>query len=115
VARVSKVDACLMCGATPCECGKRKQTRSAPNKIESAPLEKPVKREIPRLRPRYTRTTTKPAHIQVADADLVFIAALRNVESILHPEERDRYKSQLMTPETHDERTAFWKARRDHG
>jgi hypothetical protein len=77
-------------------------------------MEKPVMREIPRLRPKYTRPArTTHVHIQVAESDLVMIAALRNVEPLMADEERERFRSQLMTAETHEERTAFWKARRD--
>lgn len=118
MARVSKVDACLICGETPCRCGKQRlATPTAVSSDKSLTLDPSVRLEIPRLRPKYVpHTGAKLAHsTQVSTQQLVRIAALRNLESIMSDEAREEFQVELMTEPTHEERVAFWRARRDEG
>ena len=114
--RVSKVDSCLVCGETPCACNRKKAKSNLSLPQSPAPIVKPEKLEIPKLRPQVTRyeapQSTHHATL-VSEDDLVLVAALRNLEPIMSDESREQFHAQLMTPVTPEERKAFWKERRN--
>jgi hypothetical protein len=113
MAKVSKVDTCMICDSVPCVCGK-------PTKLTVQKSAKPPKPEASAPAPK-PRVIVRPVikklavpHIsRLTDDDLVEIAALRALEPIMSDGAREEFHSQLSSPASRAERVAFWKRRRD--
>lgn len=132
MARVSKVDACMFCGKVPCDCNSVSKTQSKKTvgrKIETvaAPALEPKKSpsmldamrkaavDAPALNLNDKRTypkVIKPVIEETPIIDLLLADALRNLASILHPDELEKYKMQITSQPTQAERARVWRARR---
>jgi hypothetical protein len=100
VPRASKVEACMLCGDTPCSCNaKPGKPKTATARVSRA-VEKPVRE---RLAPS----------LQADEEQLLIIGAVRTLASILHPTELARYSGVLASPPTLRERSVVWRARRE--
>lgn len=132
--RLSKVDPCLICGEVPCECsaGTKKATGRRVRAAEpeavvpvSVPVPTPprpsmrdkMKAAAAAAPPRAISAGAVPAREQSPqlppdpDPNLVLASALRALEPILHPEEKEKYRALLGSGPTNAERAAFWRAR----
>ena len=114
MAKVSKVDTCMICDSVPCVCGKPTKKIAQPKSPVPAKPEVPVPAAKPRVNVRPVIKRLPVPHItRLTDDDLVEIAALRALEPIMSDGAREEFHSQLSSPASRAERVAFWKRRHD--
>lgn len=124
----------MFCGKVPCECNKPSKTKKQPHKkAENIPtvIAEPVrerismieamrkaavdapKMQVPVIKKSYPQPVDNKPVIENTDInDLLFADALRNLESILHPDELEKYRMQITSNPTATERARVWRARR---
>jgi hypothetical protein len=139
VPRLSKVEACLICGFVPCECSSKKPKTQV--QVKRAPATEPVDRAggssmrdkmkaaaaaAPQPLPahltgqkrqpegaRLSNGSVPPQLPPDPDPDTVLHQAIRNLAPILHPDELERYSMLVGSAPTTKDRAAFWRAGRE--
>jgi hypothetical protein len=131
VPKLSKVEACILCEALPCECSPTRRPKKSPSpkpriqpdapvsvsrasdmrdRMRAAAAEMP--KSLPAAGPR------QPAKVDDAlpqlpsspDETLVMTMAIRNLAPILHPDELEEFSVVLGSQPSPTERAAFWRA-----
>lgn len=140
MARLSKVEECLICERLPCECSGTKKPKPRPKKTETPtplveqaePVAAPVVRASMRDKMKaaaaagpVSPTTTLPAVRTPASSgrqtpppqpppdpnpDTVLAMALRNLAPVLHEDELKKYDVIIGSQPTMSDRAAFWRA-----
>jgi hypothetical protein len=139
VPRLSKVEACLICGFVPCECSGKKpktqvQVKRAPatepvdraggssmrDKMKAAaaaapqPLPAPPRQKRHSEGARLSNGSVQPPQLPSdPDPDTVMHQAIRNLAPLLHPDELERYSMLVGSTPTTKDRAAFWRAGRE--
>lgn len=135
---MSKVDLCIFCDAVPCECNKPKQATKKASKRAQSPVVTeaapavpvsgvPVKsvtdmraamRRSAAEAPKVTKVKppvvpVKPEYIQPETPidDLLFADAVRNLSSMLHPNELEKYKVLITSQPSPKDRARIWRHR----
>lgn len=134
MARLSKVEACMICEQVPCSCGQKpkpvrqktqSQAKQAPatdsvdraggasmrDKMKAAAVAAPVSAPAGTVSKARGLDTPKPPQPPPSpDADTVLAVAIRNLAPILHPEELQNYSAIVTSVPSAKDRAAFWRA-----